>query len=54
MWWASALDDPPPPPRAPHAQAMHAVNCRFAGEDTIWKHYEEISRGFYVHKLPDH
>ena len=33
---------------------MHTVHCRFSGEDTIWNHYQEISRGFYVHKVSDH
>lgn len=29
-------------------QALH-VPCRFAGEDLVWRHYQQVNRDFYVH-----
>lgn len=35
-------------------QGKIAVNGRFASEETIWQHYEQITHGFYVHNVPEH
>ena len=28
---------------------IEQVQCRFEGEEALWRHYEQINSSFYVH-----